>query len=170
MNQKPIVSLWQKIKKGDGIADGAATEYGELALGRNVLAAFMPWEGYNFEDAILISERLVHDDVFTSIHIEKLEIDARTTKLGPEEITREVPNVSEESLRHLDERGIVRVGARVYAGDILVGKVTPKGESEHPPEEKLLRAIFAEKARDVRDNSLRVPHGEGGRIVDVKDI
>ncbi len=168
LNQRPIVTAGQNVKKGDAIADGAATEFGELALGRNVLAAFMPWEGYNFEDAILISDRLVHDDVFTSIHIEKLEIDARTTKLGPEEITREVPNVSEDSLRHLDERGIVRVGARVYADDILVGKVTPKGESEHPPEEKLLRAIFAEKARDVRDNSLRVPHGEGGRVVDVK--
>ena len=158
----------KKSEKGQVIADGAATEFGELALGRNVLCAFMPWEGYNYEDAILISERLVHNDVFTSIHIEKLEIDARTTKLGPEEITREVPNVSEDSLRHLDERGIVRIGARVYADDILVGKVTPKGESEHPPEEKLLRAIFAEKARDVRDNSLRVPHGEGGRVVDVK--
>ncbi len=168
LNQKPIVKAGQQIRKGDPIADGAATEFGELALGRNIMAAFMPWEGYNFEDAILISNRLVHDDVFTSVHIEKLEIDARTTKLGPEEITREVPNVSEDSLRHLDERGIVRIGARVYADDILVGKVTPKGESEHPPEEKLLRAIFAEKARDVRDNSLRVPHGEGGRVVDVK--
>jgi DNA-directed RNA polymerase subunit beta len=168
LNQRPIVKAGQKLKKGDIMADGAATEFGELALGRNILVAFMPWEGYNFEDAVLISDRLVHDDVFTSIHIEKLEIDARTTKLGPEEITREVPNVSEDSLRHLDERGIVRIGARVYADDILVGKVTPKGESEHPPEEKLLRAIFAEKARDVRDNSLRVPHGEGGRVVDVK--
>jgi DNA-directed RNA polymerase subunit beta len=168
INQKPIVVAGQVVKKGDALADGAATEFGELALGRNVLVAYMPWEGYNFEDAILISDRLIHEDVFTSIHIEKLEIDARTTKLGPEEITREVPNVSEDSLRHLDERGIVRIGARVYADDILVGKVTPKGESEHPPEEKLLRAIFAEKARDVRDNSLRVPHGEGGRVVDVK--
>lgn len=168
LNQRPIVSVNDKIKKGDVIADGAATDAGELALGRNILAAFMPWEGFNYEDAILISDRLVHDDVFTSIHIEKLEIDARTTKLGPEEITREVPNVSEDSLRHLDETGIVRIGARVYADDILVGKITPKGESEHPPEEKLLRAIFAEKARDVRDNSLRVPHGEGGRVLDVK--
>lgn len=168
INQRPIVKAGQKLEINDPLADGAATEYGELALGRNILVAFMPWEGYNFEDAVLISDRLVHDDVFTSIHIEKLEIDARTTKLGPEEITREVPNVSEDSLRHLDERGIVRIGARVYADDILVGKVTPKGESEHPPEEKLLRAIFAEKARDVRDNSLRVPHGEGGRVVDVK--
>ena len=168
LNQRPIVSVGTKIKAGDVIADGAATDAGELALGRNVLAAFMPWEGFNYEDAILISDRLVHDDVFTSIHIEKLEIDARTTKLGPEEITREVPNVSEDSLRHLDEQGVVRIGARVYADDILVGKITPKGESEHPPEEKLLRAIFAEKARDVRDNSLKVPHGEGGRVLDVK--
>jgi DNA-directed RNA polymerase subunit beta len=168
LNQRPIVSMGEKIKVGDVIADGASTDLGELALGRNILAAFMPWEGFNYEDSILISDRLVHDDVFTSIHIEKLEIDARTTKLGPEEITREVPNVSEDSLRHLDEIGIVRIGARVYADDILVGKITPKGESEHPPEEKLLRAIFAEKARDVRDNSLRVPHGEGGRVLDVK--
>ncbi len=168
INQRPIVREHQKVKAGDVLADGASTSGGELSLGKNVLVAYMPWEGYNFEDAILISERLVQDDVFTSVHVEKLEIDARQTKLGPEEITREVPNVSEESLRHLDERGIVRIGARVYADDILVGKVTPKGESEHPPEEKLLRAIFAEKARDVKDNSLRVPHGEGGRVVDVK--
>lgn len=168
LNQRPIVSVGTRVKKGDVIADGASTDAGELALGRNILVAFMPWEGFNYEDAILISDRLVHDDVFTSIHIEKLEIDARTTKLGPEEITREVPNVSEDSLRHLDENGVVRIGARVYADDILVGKITPKGESEHPPEEKLLRAIFAEKARDVRDNSLRVPHGEGGRVLDVK--
>ncbi len=168
LNQKPIVRAGMKVKIGDALADGACTDQGELSLGRNVLVAFMPWEGYNFEDAILISDRLVHDDVYTSIHIEKLEIDARTTKLGPEEITREIPNVSEDSLRHLDERGIVRVGAMVQADDILVGKITPKGESEHPPEEKLLRAIFAEKARDVKDNSLRVPHGEGGRVVDVK--
>ncbi len=168
INQRPIVEVGTKVKDGDVIADGASTSHGELALGKNALIAYMPWEGYNFEDAILISERLVHDDVFTSIHIEKLEIDARQTKLGPEEITREVPNVSEDAVRHLDERGIVRIGARVYADDILVGKITPKGESEHPPEEKLLRAIFAEKARDVKDNSLRVPHGEGGRVVDVK--
>lgn len=168
LNQKPIVKAGMPVKKGDPLADGASTEYGELSLGKNVLVAFMPWEGYNYEDAILISDRLSHDDVYTSIHIEKLEIDARTTKLGPEEITREIPNVSEDSLRHLDERGIVRVGAMVQADDILVGKITPKGESEHPPEEKLLRAIFAEKARDVKDNSLRVPHGEGGRVVDVK--
>ena len=168
INQKPLVKEGDKVKAGDVIADGASTCGGELSLGKNVLIAYMPWEGYNFEDAILLSERCVHDDIFTSIHIEKLEIDARQTKLGPEEITREIPNVSEESLRHLDERGIVRIGARVYADDILVGKVTPKGESEHPPEEKLLRAIFAEKARDVKDNSLRVPHGEGGRVLDVK--
>ena len=168
INQKPIVREGDKVKAGDVIADGASTCGGELSLGKNVLIAYMPWEGYNFEDAILLSERCVHDDIFTSVHIEKLEIDARQTKLGPEEITREIPNVSEESLRHLDERGIVRIGARVYADDILVGKVTPKGESEHPPEEKLLRAIFAEKARDVKDNSLRVPHGEGGRVLDVK--
>ena len=168
INQKPIVHEGDKVKAGDVIADGASTNCGELSLGKNVIVAYMPWEGYNYEDAILLSERCVHDDVFTSVHIEKLEIDARQTKLGPEEITREIPNVSEDALRHLDERGIVRIGARVYADDILVGKVTPKGESEHPPEEKLLRAIFAEKARDVKDNSLRVPHGEGGRVLDVK--
>lgn len=168
INQRPIVREGDTVKAGDVIADGASTNGGDLSLGKNVLLAYMPWEGYNFEDAILLSERCVHDDIFTSVHIEKLEIDARQTKLGPEEITREIPNVSEESLRHLDERGIVRIGARVFADDILVGKVTPKGESEHPPEEKLLRAIFAEKARDVKDNSLRVPHGEGGRVLDVK--
>lgn len=168
LNQKPIVQAGDKIIPGQVLADGPATEMGELALGKNIICAFMPFEGYNFEDAILISERLVMDDVFTSIHIEKLEIDARSTKLGPEEITREIPNVSEEALRHLDENGIVRIGARVYADDVLVGKITPKGESDHPPEERLLRAIFGEKARDVRDNSLRVPHGEGGRVVDVR--
>ena len=168
INQKPLVHEGEKVKAGDVIADGASTNCGELSLGKNVIVAYMPWEGYNYEDAILLSERCVHDDIFTSVHIEKLEIDARQTKLGPEEITREIPNVSEDALRHLDERGIVRIGARVYADDILVGKVTPKGESEHPPEEKLLRAIFAEKARDVKDNSLRVPHGEGGRVLDVK--
>ena len=168
INQRPIVNEGDKVKAGDVIADGASTCGGELSLGKNILVAYMPWEGYNFEDAILLSERCVHDDIFTSLHIEKLEIEARQTKLGPEEITREIPNVSEDALRHLDERGIVRIGARVYADDILVGKVTPKGESEHPPEEKLLRAIFAEKARDVKDNSLRVPHGEGGRVLDVK--
>ena len=168
INQRPIVNEGDKVQAGDVIADGASTSCGELSLGKNILVAYMPWEGYNFEDAILLSERCVHDDIFTSLHIEKLEIDARQTKIGPEEITREIPNVSEDALRHLDERGIVRIGARVYADDILVGKVTPKGETEHPPEEKLLRAIFAEKARDVKDNSLRVPHGEGGRVLDVK--
>lgn len=168
LNQKTIVNIGDKIVPGQVLADGPATDCGELALGKNILAVFMPFEGYNFEDAILISERLIIDDIFTSIHIEKLEIDARSTKLGPEEITREIPNVSEESLRHLDESGIVRVGARVFPDDVLVGKITPKGESDHPPEERLLRAIFGEKARDVRDNSLRVPHGEGGRVVDVK--
>ena len=168
INQRPLVHEGDKVKAGQVIADGASTCGGELSLGKNILVAYMPWEGYNFEDAILLSERCVHDDIFTSLHIEKLEIEARQTKLGPEEITREIPNVSEDALRHLDERGIVRIGARVYADDILVGKVTPKGESEHPPEEKLLRAIFAEKARDVKDNSLRVPHGEGGRVLDVK--
>ena len=139
-----------------------------MALGQNVLVAYMPWQGYNYEDAILISERLVQEDVYTSIHIEKYEIEARQTKLGPEEITREIPNVGEDALRHLDENGIIRIGAWVDAGDILVGKVTPKGESDQPPEEKLLRAIFGEKARDVRDNSLRVPNGEKGRVVDVR--
>ena len=168
INQRPLVNEGDKVQAGDVIADGASTSCGELSLGKNILVAYMPWEGFNFEDAILLSERCVHDDIFTSLHIEKLEIDARQTKIGPEEITREIPNVSEDALRHLDERGIVRIGARVYADDILVGKVTPKGETEHPPEEKLLRAIFAEKARDVKDNSLRVPHGEGGRVLDVK--
>ena len=150
------------------IADGAATYQGELALGRNVLVAFMSWEGYNFEDAILISEKLVKDDYFTSIHIEEFEIEARDTKLGPEEITRDIPNVSESALNDLDEAGIVRIGAAVKAGDILVGKVTPKGETQLTPEEKLLRAIFGEKAGDVRDASLKVPPGIEGTIVDVK--
>ena len=168
LNQKPIVKLGEKVLEGQILADGSATEKGELALGQNVLVAYMPWEGYNYEDAILISERLVSDDVYTSIHIEKFEIEARQTKLGPEEITREIPNVGEDALRNLDENGIIRVGAWVTSGDILVGKVTPKGESDQPPEEKLLRAIFGEKARDVRDNSLRVPNGEKGRIVDVR--
>jgi len=168
LNQKPIVEAGDKIIPGQVLADGPATDRGELALGKNLLVAFMPWEGYNFEDAILVSERLVREDIFTSVHIEKLEIDARSTKLGPEEITREIPNVSEESLRHLNEEGIVRIGAKVFPDEILVGKITPKGESDHPPEERLLRAIFGEKARDVRDNSLRVPHGESGVVVDVK--
>jgi DNA-directed RNA polymerase subunit beta len=168
LNQRPIVSTGEKVVAGQILADGSATERGELALGQNILVAYMPWEGYNYEDAILISERLVFDDVYTSIHIEKHEIEARQTKLGPEEITREIPNVGEDALRNLDENGIIRKGAWVESGDILVGKVTPKGESDQPPEEKLLRAIFGEKARDVRDNSLRVPNGEKGRIVDVR--
>ncbi|MEN9205970.1 MAG: DNA-directed RNA polymerase subunit beta, partial [Thermostichales cyanobacterium DRC_bins_46] len=168
LNQRPLVHKGERVVAGQVLADGSATEGGELALGQNVLIAYMPWEGYNYEDAILISERLVFDDVFTSVHIEKHEIEARQTKLGPEEITREIPNVGEEALRNLDENGIVRVGAWVKAGDILVGKVTPKGESDQPPEERLLRAIFGEKARDVRDNSLRVPNGERGRVVDVR--
>ncbi len=168
MNQRPLVHYGDKVVAGQVLADGPATEGGELALGQNVLVAYMPWEGYNYEDAILISERLVFDDVFTSVHIEKYEIEARQTKLGPEEITREIPNVGEDALRNLDEHGIVRVGAWVEAGDILVGKVTPKGESDQPPEERLLRAIFGEKARDVRDNSLRVSNGERGRVVDVR--
>ncbi|NCJ05480.1 DNA-directed RNA polymerase subunit beta [Synechococcales cyanobacterium C] len=168
LNQRPIVFIGDRVKAGQIIADGSATEGGELALGQNITVAYMPWEGYNYEDAILISERLVRDDVYTSIHIEKYEIEARQTKLGPEEITREIPNVGEDSLRQLDETGIIRTGAWVESGDILVGKVTPKGESDQPPEEKLLRAIFGEKARDVRDNSLRVPNGEKGRVVDVR--
>jgi DNA-directed RNA polymerase subunit beta len=168
LNQRAIVFVGDRIEPGQIIADGSATEGGELALGQNILAAYMPWEGYNYEDAILISERLVKDEVYTSIHIEKYEIEARQTKLGPEEITREIPNVGEDALRQLDENGIIRVGAWVDSGDILVGKVTPKGESDQPPEEKLLRAIFGEKARDVRDNSLRVPNGEKGRVVDVR--
>ena len=168
LNQRPLVFEGDEVVTGQVIADGSATEGGELALGQNILVAYMPWEGYNYEDAILISERLVMDDVYTSIHIEKYEIEARQTKLGPEEITREIPNVGEDALRQLDETGIIRIGAWVEAGDILVGKVTPKGESDQPPEEKLLRAIFGEKARDVRDNSLRVPNGEKGRVVDVR--
>ena len=168
LNQRPIVFPGEQVQSGQVLADGSATEGGELALGQNVLVAYMPWEGYNYEDAILLSERLVFDDVYTSIHVEKFEIEARQTKLGPEEITREIPNVGEDSLRQLDETGIIRIGAWVESGDILVGKVTPKGESDQPPEEKLLRAIFGEKARDVRDNSLRVPNGEKGRVVDVR--
>ena len=168
LNQRPIVFPGEKVQSGQVLADGSATEGGELALGQNILVAYMPWEGYNYEDAILLSERMVYDDVYTSIHVEKFEIEARQTKLGPEEITREIPNVGEDSLRQLDETGIIRIGAWVGSGDILVGKVTPKGESDQPPEEKLLRAIFGEKARDVRDNSLRVPNGEKGRVVDVR--
>ena len=167
-NQRPIVSVGDKVKAGQPIADSLSTQNGELALGQNVLVAFMSWDGYNFEDAIIISEALVRDDKFTSIHIEKHEVEARDTKLGPEEITRDIPNVGDEALRDLDERGIIRVGAEVTAGDILVGKITPKGETELTAEERLLRAIFGEKAREVKDTSLRVPHGERGKVVDVR--
>ena len=168
INQVPIVRSGQEVKAGEVLADGPCTDQGELALGRNVLVAFMPWEGYNYEDAIVISERLVKEDLFTSIHIEEYEVEARDTKLGPEEITRDIPNVGEEALRDLDDRGIVRIGAEVRSGDILVGKVTPKGETELTAEERLLRAIFGEKAREVRDTSLKVPHGEKGKVVGVK--
>ncbi len=168
INQRPIVRKGDKIAEGDVIADGPSTDQGEIALGKNVLVGFMPWEGYNYEDAILISEKLVKEDVFTSIHIEEYESEARDTKLGPEEITRDIPSVSEDSRKDLDDRGIIRIGAEVRAGDILVGKVTPKGETELTAEERLLRAIFGEKAREVRDTSLRVPHGESGIVVDVK--
>ncbi len=168
INQMPRVKEGQKVKKNDIIADGPSTDMGELALGKNLLVALMPWEGYNFEDAIILSERLVKDDVLTSIHIHEHEVDARDTKLGPEEITRDIPNLSEDILRDLDDRGIIRVGAEVGPGDVLVGKVTPKGETELTPEERLLRAIFGEKAREVRDTSLKVPHGETGKVIDVK--
>ena len=168
INQRPLVRVGDLVRRGDIIADGPSTELGELALGRNVLVAFMPWHGYNFEDSILLSERIVKDDVFTSIHIEEFEVMARDTKLGPEEITRDIPNVSEEALKNLDEAGIVYIGAEVRAGDILVGKITPKGESPMTPEEKLLRAIFGEKAADVRDTSLRVPPGVQGTVVEVR--
>ena len=168
INQRPIVNCGEKVKKGDIIADGPSTADGEIALGKNILIGFMTWEGYNYEDAILINERLVKEDVFTSIHIEEYECEARDTKLGAEEITRDISNVGEDALKDIDERGIVRIGAEVRAGDILVGKVTPKGETELSAEERLLRAIFGEKARDVRDTSLRVPHGEAGIVVDVK--
>ena len=168
MNQRVICTRGQRVEAGSVLADGPATEQGELALGKNVLAAYMPWEGYNYEDAILLSEKVVREDIFTSIHIEEYESDARDTKLGPEEITRDIPNVGEDQLRDLDDRGIVRIGADVRSGDILVGKVTPKGETELTAEERLLRAIFGEKAREVRDTSLRVPNGEAGKIVDVK--
>ena len=168
INQKPIVKTGEKVKKGDSIADGPATSNGEMALGKNVLVAFSTWEGYNYEDAILINERLVKDDVFTSIHIEEYDCECRDTKLGAEEITRDIPNIGDDSLKDLDENGIIRIGAEVRPGDILVGKVTPKGETELTAEERLLRAIFGEKAREVRDTSLRVPHGEAGTVVDVK--
>ena len=168
IHQKPVVKLGDSVGKGEVLADGAATDRGELALGANLLVAFMPFEGYNFEDAIVLSERLVKDDVLSSIHIHEYEIDARSTKLGDEEITRDIPNRSEESLANLDERGVVRIGAEVGSGDLLVGKVTPKGETELTAEEKLIRAIFKEKAREVRDTSLKVPHGEGGKVIGVK--
>jgi DNA-directed RNA polymerase subunit beta len=167
-NQKVIVSQGQRVEVGQVIADGPSTEKGEMALGKNLLVAFMSWEGHNYEDAIILSQRLVQDDVLTSIHIEEYEVDARDTKLGPEEITRDIPNVSEEVLADLDDRGIIRIGAEVVPGDILVGKVTPKGETELTPEERLLRAIFGEKAREVRDTSLKVPHGESGKVIDVQ--
>ena len=168
INQRPIVNLGERVKKGDVIADGPSTCNGEVALGKNALIGFMTWEGYNYEDAVLLNERLVRDDVYTSIHIEEYESESRDTKLGPEEITRDIPNVGEDALRDLDERGIIRIGAEVHSGDILVGKVTPKGETELTAEERLLRAIFGEKAREVRDTYLRAPHGESGTIVDVK--
>jgi DNA-directed RNA polymerase subunit beta len=168
VNQRPIVSAGERVEKDDVLADGPATSQGEIALGKNILVGFMTWEGYNYEDAILLNERLCMEDVFTSIHVEEHEIDARDTKLGAEEITRDIPGVSEDSLKYLDERGIICVGAEVHAGDILVGKVTPKGETDLTAEERLLRAIFGEKAREVRDTSLKVPHGESGIVVDVK--
>jgi DNA-directed RNA polymerase subunit beta len=168
INQRPRVDEGDRVKKGSIIADGPSTDHGELALGKNLLVAFMPWEGYNFEDAIILSERLVKDDVLTSIHIKEHEVDARDTKLGPEEISRDIPNLSDDILADLDDRGIIRVGAEVGPGDVLVGKVTPKGETELTPEERLLRAIFGEKAREVRDTSLKVPHGEVGKVIDVK--
>jgi DNA-directed RNA polymerase subunit beta len=168
LNQRILVAEGDTVIKGDVLADGPSTEAGELALGKNLLVAFMPWEGYNYEDAIILSERLVRDDVLTSIHIEEHEVDARDTKLGAEEITRDIPNLSDDILKDLDERGIIRIGAEVDAGDVLVGKVTPKGETELTPEERLLRAIFGEKAREVRDTSLKVPHGESGKVIDVR--
>ena len=168
INQRPIVSSGDRVLKGDVLADGPSTSNGEISLGKNILVGYMNWEGYNYEDAILLNERLVMEDVFTSIHVEEYECDARDTKLGPEEITRDIPGVGDDALKYLDERGIIMVGAEVTAGDILVGKVTPKGETDLTAEERLLRAIFGEKAREVRDTSLKVPHGESGIIVDVK--
>ncbi|MGB0108580.1 MAG: DNA-directed RNA polymerase subunit beta, partial [Terriglobales bacterium] len=168
INQKPIVKKGQRVVKGQVIADGPCTDFGELALGRNVLVAFMPWRGYNFEDAILVSEKMVKEDYYTSVHIEEFELEARDTKLGPEEVTRDIPNVSESTLRNLDEAGVIRIGAGIKQGDIIVGKVTPKGETQLTPEEKLLRAIFGEKAGDVRDASLYCPPGIEGIVVDVK--
>ena len=168
INQRPIVVKGEKVKKGDALADGPATKDGEMSLGKNMLVAFSTWEGYNYEDAILLNERLVQEDIFTSIHIEEYDCECRDTKLGPEEITRDIPNIGDDALKDLDENGIIRIGAEVRPGDILVGKVTPKGETDLTAEERLLRAIFGEKAREVRDTSLRVPHGEAGTIVDVK--
>jgi len=168
MNQRPVVQLGQRVQKGQVLADGPSTDQGELALGRNVLVAFMPWGGYNFEDAIVISERVVKEDIFTSIHIEEFEVEACDTKQGKEEITRDIPNVGEEALRNLDDSGIIRIGAKVAPGDILVGKITPKGETQLSPEEKLLKAIFGEKAGDVRDTSLIVPPGIEGTVVGVR--
>src|SRR5437879_5881333 len=168
INQRPLVRVGQKVAAGDVVADGPGTDHGELALGANVVVAFMPWYGHNFEDAIVLSERLVKEDVYSSIHIQELELHVRDTKRGQEEITREIPNVSEESLVDLDERGIIRIGAHVKPGDILVGKITPKGETELSPEEKLLTAIFGEKAKDVKDSSLKVPPGMEGVVIDVK--
>ena len=167
-NQVPIVDKGERVEAGQVIADGPSTSNGEMALGKNPLIGFMTWEGYNYEDAVLLSERLVAEDVYTSVHIEEYEAEARDTKLGPEEITRDIPGVGDDALKDLDERGIIRIGAEVRAGDILVGKVTPKGETELTAEERLLRAIFGEKAREVRDTSLKVPHGEYGIIVDAK--
>ena len=168
INQRPIVSHGEHIEEGEVIADGPSTDLGEVALGKNLLIGFMTWEGYNYEDAIVLNERLIMEDVLTSLHIEEYETEARDTKLGPEEITRDIPNVGDDALRNLDEEGIIRIGAEVDSSDILVGKVTPKGETELTAEERLLRAIFGEKAREVRDTSLRVPHGETGIVVDVK--
>ena len=168
INQRPIVSINEKISIGQIIADGASTEGGELSVGQNILIAYMPWEGYNYEDAFVVSERLLYDDLFTSLHIEKFEIEVRQTKLGMEEITKDLPNISEHSIRNLDENGIIKVGTWVEPGDTLVGKLTPKGESDYPPEGKLLRAIFGEKSRDVRNTSLKVTHGTCGRVLDVK--
>ena len=168
VNQRPIVTVGERVTTEQVLADGPACSQGEIALGKNVLVGFVTWEGYNYEDAILLNERLVREDVFTSIHIEEYETESRDTKLGPEEITRDIPNVGEDTLKDLDENGVIRIGAEVKSGDYLVGKVTPKGETELTAEERLLRAIFGEKAREVRDTSLKVPHGESGIIVDVK--
>ena len=168
MNQIPRVNKGEMVKKGQLLADGASTDHGELALGQNILVAFIPWEGSNYEDAIIISERLVQDDRYSSIHIEDFSIDVRDTKLGPEVVTRDIPNIGEERLKNLDETGIIRIGAEVSSGDILVGKISPKGEGDLTPEERLLRAIFGEKSRDVKDTSLYLPHGEHGKVVDIK--